>query len=139
LVAPGEASSLGLHAWLAAHRGPEAEAVMCENPRYIFFRLLPDDGSEPRGASGARLVAGRSVAVDPRYSAYFQLLWIDAERPTLRGARSQYRRLVVALDTGSAIRGPVRADLYLGRGQAAGAEAGRVRHTLRLWRIEPVG
>jgi membrane-bound lytic murein transglycosylase A len=48
-----------------------------------------------------------------------------------------YRRLVTALDTGGAIKGAVRADLYMGEGEAAGAEAGRVRHALRLWRLVP--
>jgi membrane-bound lytic murein transglycosylase A len=56
----------------------------------------------------------------------------------LAGAHKTYRRLAVALDTGSAIRGEVRADLYIGRGPAAGAEAGRVRHTLKLRRLTPV-
>jgi len=64
-------------------------------------------------------------------------MWIDAEAPVLKGAFPAYRRLVVALDTGGAIQGPVRADLYLGQGPAAGAEAGRVRHTLRLYRLIP--
>jgi len=65
------------------------------------------------------------------------LLWIDAEAPLLTGAFPTYRRLVTALDTGGAIRGPVRADLYLGEGAAAGAEAGRIRHSLRYWRLVP--
>jgi membrane-bound lytic murein transglycosylase A len=55
----------------------------------------------------------------------------------LAGAFPTYRRLVSALDTGGAIKGEVRADLYLGEGEAAGAEAGRVRHTLRLYRLVP--
>ncbi len=67
-----------------------------------------------------------------------RLVWIDAEAPVLGGAFPAYRRLVVALDTGGAIKGGVRADLYLGRGAAAGLEAGRVRHQLRLYRLVPV-
>jgi membrane-bound lytic murein transglycosylase A len=66
-----------------------------------------------------------------------ELFWIDAEAPILKGAFATYRRLALALDTGGAIKGDVRADLYLGLGQAAGAEAGRVRHTLRLHRLTP--
>ncbi len=134
-IEPSEAGTL--HEWLAAHRGPEAEAAMDEDPRYIFFRFVTDDGGEPRGASGVALVAGRSVAVDPAAHPYGELLWIDAEDPSLRGAQPAYRRLTAALDTGSAIKGEVRADLYLGRGAAAGQEAARVRHTLRLYRIVP--
>ena len=128
-----------IQAWLAKHRGPEAQAVMDLNPRYTFFRLAPDDGREPAGGAGAPLVAGRTLAVDAMQHRYGELLWIDADRPSLAGASPQYRRLAVAADTGSAIKGPVRADLYLGRGETASAEAGRVRHRLRLVRLAPRG
>ena len=64
-----------------------------------------------------------------------ELFWIDAEAPILTGAFPTYRRLALALDTGGAIKGEIRADLYVGQGQAAGAEAGRIRHTLRLYRL----
>jgi len=126
-----------IRAWLAAHRGPQAEAIMRLNPRYAFFRLAPDDGKPPVGAAGVALPAGRAIAVDPTYHAYGELFWIDGEAPVLAGAFPHYRRLVTALDTGGAIRGDIRADLYLGQGEAAGAEAGRIRHTLRLYRLVP--
>jgi len=123
--------------WLAAHRGPEADEIMRLNPRYAFFRLGPDDGKPPVGAANVPLPAGRAVAVDPGFHAMGELLWVDAEAPLLTGAFPAYRRLATALDTGGAIKGDVRADLYLGEGAAAGAEAGRVRHTLRLYRLVP--
>jgi membrane-bound lytic murein transglycosylase A len=107
------------------------------NPRYVFFRLAPDDGRPPVGSANAPLPAGRAVAVDPLFHPMGELLWIDGEAPLLAGAFPTYRRLVTALDTGGAIKGEVRADLYLGQGAAAGAEAGRVRHALRLWRLVP--
>lgn len=132
---PAQAGTL--HEWLAEHRGAQAAAAMDKDPRYIFFRFVADDGGEPRGASGAALIPGRSVAVDPAAHAYGELLWIDAEDPALHGAQTSYRRLTAALDTGNAIKGAVRADLYVGRGAAAGQEASRVRHTLRLYRIVP--
>lgn len=132
------ASGDAIRAWLAANRGPKADAVMQLNPRYIFFNLVSDDGQEPAGAAGVPLPAGRAIAVDPSRHAYGELFWIDAKAPTLAGAHKVYRRLAMALDTGSAIRGEVRADLYIGRGDAAGMEAGRVRHTLRMVRLEPV-
>lgn len=135
-LAPDQAGTL--HAWLAAHRGAEAAAAMDENPRYIFFRLEADDGGEPRGAAGLPLVPGRSLAVDPAAHPYGELIWIDAEDPTLGGARPRYQRLTAALDTGSAITGPARADLYIGRGGLAGEEAARVRHSLRLYRLVAV-
>jgi len=138
LMSSGGASSSAIRRWLADNRGQAAQAVMDLDPRYVFFRLAPDDGSDPAGAAGAALIAGRSVAVDPSEHALGELLWIDAAAPTLAGAFPAYRRLVVAMDTGGAIRGAARADLYLGRGDAAGDEAGRVRHLLRMWRLEPV-
>jgi membrane-bound lytic murein transglycosylase A len=136
-IAPSAASAGAEHDWLAAHRGPEAEAMMDLDPRYVFFRLAPDNDAEPLGAAGAPLLPGRSVAVDPAAHPWFELLWLDADAPKLAGARPDYRRLVVAMDAGGAIKGPVRADLYLGRGPAAGDEASRVSHRLRLYRIAP--
>ncbi|WP_174300058.1 MltA domain-containing protein [Caulobacter sp. S45] len=132
------ASGSAIRAWLRAHAGAEAQSVMDLNPRYVFFNLTPDDGREPAGAAGLPLTPGRAVAVDPAWHPYGEPYWIDAAAPTLSGAVKTYRRLVMALDTGSAIRGDVRADLYLGRGEAAGLEAGRVRHTLLMVRLVPV-
>jgi membrane-bound lytic murein transglycosylase A len=134
LLAPGAASASAIHAWLVAHHGPAAQAIMNLDPRYIFFRLVPDDGGEPAGASGVALIPGRSLAIDPAYHPYFELLWIDAHGG-LAGARAHYQRLAVALDRGGAITGPVRADLYTGSGPAAGDEAATVRHRLTLYRL----
>ena len=128
-------SGEAIRAWLAANRGPRAAEVMALNPRYIFFRMDPDDGGHPAGAAGVPLSARRSIAVDPAHWTYGTPVWIEADAGNLVGARSGYSGLVMALDTGSAIRGPVRADFYMGRGEAAGAEAGTVRHPLRMWRI----
>ena len=132
-------SGEAIQAWLAAHRGPEARAVMALNPRYIFFAVDPDDGGHPNGAAGIPLTGRRSIAVDPAHWRYGDLVWISADGGNLVGARASYQGLVVALDTGSAIRGPVRADFYMGRGPAAGEEAGAVRHPLRMWRLVPRG
>ena len=89
------------------------------------------------GAAGIALPAGRSAAVDPAFHAYGETLWIVADAGTLDGPARAYRRLVMALDTGGAIKGPARADLYLGRGQAAGTEAGRIKHPLKMYRLVP--
>jgi membrane-bound lytic murein transglycosylase A len=131
-----EGSGDGVHAWLAAHRGPDADAVMNQDPRYIFFRLEPDDGAGPTGAAGARLPPGRALAVDPTRHMLGELFWIDASAPALTGAFPTYQRLAVALDTGGAILGDIRADLYIGTGDDAGREAGRVRHRLTLYQVE---
>jgi membrane-bound lytic murein transglycosylase A len=133
----GEISADAIHAWLAAHRGDEAQAVMWLNPRYTFFRLMKDDGREPSGSAHVPLPAGRALAVDPAFHAMGELFWVDADKPLIAGAKASYRRLALALDTGGAIRGPARADLFLGSGAAAGTEAGRVHHRLRLWRLVP--
>jgi membrane-bound lytic murein transglycosylase A len=130
-------SGEAIRAWLAAHRGPEARAITGLNPRYIYFSLDPDDGGDPAGAAGVPLTARRAIAVDPASWTYGDLVWIRADGGNLTGARGSYSGLVMALDTGSAIRGPVRADLYMGRGAAAGSEAGTVRHPLRMWRLVP--
>jgi peptidoglycan lytic transglycosylase A len=136
LLADDATSGDAIMAWLAAHRGPESDEIMRQNPRYGFFALQPFDGGVS-GAAATPLTAGRAIAVDPKAHAYGGLYWIDADTPALRSAISGYRRAVVALDTGGAIRGDVRADLYLGVGEAAGREAGRVRHRLFLYEMVP--
>jgi membrane-bound lytic murein transglycosylase A len=107
------------------------------NPRYAFFTLAPDDGRQPVGTANTPLPPGRALAVDPAFHPMGDYLWIDASAPMLNGAFPAYRRIAMALDTGGAIKGEVRADLYLGQGSAAGLEAGRVRHTLKLYRLVP--
>jgi membrane-bound lytic murein transglycosylase A len=138
LLADSDTSGEAIRAWLASHEGPQAEAIMRLNPRYVFFSLGPDDGADPPGAAGVPLPAGRAIAVDPAFHTYGVGYWIDATAPVLTGAFPAYRRLVGALDTGGAIRGPVRADRYIGRGREAGVEAGRVRHSLRMFRLIPI-
>jgi membrane-bound lytic murein transglycosylase A len=137
LLSADNTSAESIRSWLADHRGPDADAIMQLNPRYAFFRLAPDDGRQPVGSANLPLPPGRALAVDPTFHAMGDLFWIDAEAPILKGAFPIYRRLALALDTGGAIKGDVRADLYMGMGAAAGAEAGRVRHTLRLYRLVP--
>jgi membrane-bound lytic murein transglycosylase A len=138
LLGADHTSGDAIHAWLSDHRGPDADAVMDQNPRYIYFRLRPDDGLEPAGAAGVPLPPGRSLAMDTGRHAFGELYWIDAEAPILAGAFPSYRRLAAHLDIGAAIKGEVRADLFTGIGEAAGREAGRVRHSLHLYRLAPV-
>ncbi|HEX2815463.1 MAG TPA: MltA domain-containing protein, partial [Phenylobacterium sp.] len=137
LLARDNTSAETIRAWLADHRGPDAQAIMQLNPRYAFFSLVADDSRQPVGTANVPLAAGRALAVDPAYHPMGDYLWIDASAPMLNGAFPAYRRLATALDTGGAIKGEVRADLYLGVGPAAGLEAGRVRHTLHLYRLVP--
>lgn len=136
-ISGANTSGPGIRDWLADHRGPEADEVMRLNRRYVFFNLAPDDGLDPAGTAGLPLTPGRALAVDQSRHALGGLFWIDADAPVLHGAALTYRRLAMALDTGGAIKGPTRADLYMGRGDAAGVEAGHIRHTLRLYELVP--
>ena len=138
VLADNNTSGDAIMAWLAELRGPEADEVMRQNPRYVFFNLEPDDGREPAGTAGVALIPGRALAVDPAQHAMGELYWIDARAPALSGAFPVYQRLAMALDSGGAIKGAVRADLYAGSGPGAGREAGRVRHVLTLYRLAPI-
>jgi membrane-bound lytic murein transglycosylase A len=137
LLPANNTSGEAIRAWLAANRGPRADEVMRLNPRYVFFSLAPDDARQPVGAAGIPLPAGRAIAVDVGANNMGEVFFIDGVAPTLSGAFPVYQRTVVALDVGGAIKGAVRADLYLGQGPAAGLEAGRVRHRLRMHRLVP--
>jgi len=134
---PGEASMQSIQAWAAAHpdRLPE---LLNQNPSYVFFRELPAAGAStgPFGALGVPLTPQRSIAVDPRYvplgaPAFLSTTWPSSDLPL--------NRLVVAQDTGGAIRGPVRADYFWGFGSEAGALAGRMRQQGSLWLLLPAG
>lgn len=138
LLADGDTSGDAIRQWLADHRGPEADEIMRQNPRYVFFKAGVDDGRDPPGAAGISLIPGRALAMDPSLHPMGTLFWIDASAPALSGAFPVYQRMAVALDTGGAIKGLVRADLYTGTGPAAGIEAGRVRHVLSLYALYPV-
>jgi membrane-bound lytic murein transglycosylase A len=109
---------------------------MNANPRYGFFAIQPDQ-TEPLGAAGLPLPPGSAIAVDPAYHDLGDLFWLEADAGSLKDAFSSYQRLVAALDTGGAIKGNVRADLYVGHGERAGTEAGRIKHDLHMWRIVP--
>jgi membrane-bound lytic murein transglycosylase A len=111
-----------IRAWLAAHP-QQAGPLMDENPSYVFFRELTGGG--PIGAQGAPLTPGRSLAVDPKFLPLGAPLWLDAQDPAEPSGK--LRRLVVAQDTGGAIRGPVRGDVFWGYGKAAADRAGPMK------------
>ncbi|NIZ09616.1 murein transglycosylase A [Pseudooceanicola sp. HF7] len=116
-------------------RNPQKGAELLRtNPSYVFFReisgVTPEDG--PKGAMNRPLTSRRSLAVDPRYVPLGAPVWIEKE-----GFRAM-RRLMVAQDTGSAIKGPQRADVFMGTGSVAQREAGRVRDTGRMVVLLPI-
>jgi membrane-bound lytic murein transglycosylase A len=127
-----DASWPGIKAWLAANPQRRQE-LLWANPRYVFFKeeALTDLGSGPVGAQGLPLTAGRSIAVDPQSLPYGTPVWMVSD-----GAYP-LRKMVLAQDTGNAIVGAVRADYFVGSGEAAGEVAGRMRQTLRLWALWP--
>lgn len=137
ILAKDQSSGDNIRKWLADNRGPVAQEMMNQNPRYAFF-VIDTTRLEPLGAAAVPLPSGAAIAVDPAHHQYGDLYWIDADAGTLKNSFPVYQRMVSALDTGGAIKGKVRADLYIGHGDRAGLEAGRVKHTLRMWRIVPV-
>lgn len=132
-----EATMPGIRAWLAAH-AVEAADVMNKNPSFVFFRPLPPPASMtdgPPGSEGVPLAPGRSLAIDRSFLPLGLPIWLDAEDPLTPGARLQ--RLLVAQDTGGAIRGPVRGDVFWGHGADAAERAGRMRSRGRYWILLP--
>lgn len=135
---PANKSSKGdIERWMDENGPGAARALINENPRYIFFseqKIFAGEG--PRGAMRVPLTTMGSVAVDPRYHPYGSLVWMDTTLPQAPrdyvGARTPL--LVVAQDTGSAIRGPLRGDLFFGSGSVAGSYAGVMKHPVR-WTI----
>jgi membrane-bound lytic murein transglycosylase A len=107
----------------------EGRALREKNRSYVFFTkttLEPHD--EPLGAQGIPVTPGRSIAVDPKIHVYGTPIWIDAKLPLKSDAPDDaFQRLMVAQDTGSAIRGPARADIYFGHGPDVPSIAGRIK------------
>ncbi len=124
---PDEVSLQSIRGWLEANPG-DANAIMARNRSYVFFHensdLEPDDG--PIGAQGVSLTAGRSLAVDPRYVPFGAPLWLDTTTPWPEG-EGPLRRLMIAQDTGGAIKGIVRGDVFWGAGERAEWIAGRMK------------
>lgn len=118
---PGGATMATIRQWLAEHPG-EAEAVMAANRSFIFFREaeVADPALGPVAAAKVPLTAGRSLAVDRLIHSFHGPVWIDTRQPD----GTPLRRLMVAQDTGSAIVGAARGDVFIGSGDAAGAVAG---------------
>jgi len=137
------ASMQAISSWVKAHPS-EARALLDENPSYVFFRELPKppagsidaaiDG--PLGSLGVPLLAERTIAVDARYVPLGSPVFLATTRPS---SSAPLTRLVLAQDTGGAIRGPVRADFFWGFGTQAGREAGRMRQEGRMWLLWPKG
>ena len=119
LIDRENATMPGIRAWLLAHPA-EAKDILDANPSYVFFREIAGDG--PVGSEGVVLTPGRSLAVDTKFLPLGAPFWLDAAEDA-----EHTERLIIAQDTGGAIRGPVRGDVFWGHGPDAERRAGTMR------------
>ena len=130
-----KASMQGIKQW--GKQNPDMLPLLLQqNPAYVFFREMPSSSPGPVGALGIALTPGRSIAIDSAIvplgaPVFLSSTWPLSARPL--------NRLVLAQDTGSAIKGAVRADLFWGFGDEAGQIAGRMRQSGRMWVLYPRG
>lgn len=128
-----KASMQGIKDWAKRNPGKLAD-LLNVNASYVFFRELPSQLSGPLGALGVPLTAGRSLAVDPRAiplgaPVFLATTWPNEAKPL--------NRLMLAQDTGGAIKGVVRADFFWGFGNTAGKQAGSMKQTGKMWVLLP--
>ena len=116
--------------WLKNNPDLSSE-LLDQNPRFIFFRWTGKDG--PIGAFGIPLTPMRSLAIDPKFIPYGAPVWLETRGPD----QEKINRLVVALDTGAAIKGPVRGDYFWGKGENAFYKAGRMKSKGRYFIFLP--
>jgi membrane-bound lytic murein transglycosylase A len=128
-----EASMQGIQAWARANPA-RLDDLLNANPSYVFFRETPNSKDGPVGALGVPLTPERSIAIDPRAIPLGAPVFLATTRPNSAQA---LQRLVMAQDTGGAIKGAVRADFFWGFGKAAGEMAGRMKQSGRLWVLLP--
>ena len=135
-ITRGEASMRGIRAWMDRTSPARAREAMNANPRFVFFDIEPEGAPRlgPKGSFGVPLTPLGSMAVDLDYHASGVPMFVQTTAPGLRG---DWSGMVVAQDTGGAIKGPVRGDLYFGTGPQAGAAADTVNAPGRLWVLLP--
>ena len=127
------ASMQGIKNW-GLQNPDKLQDLLNYNASYVFFREMPANLPGPLGALGVPLTAQRSVAIDPRYVPLGAPLFLNTTMPN---SRTPLNRMMMAQDTGGAIRGAVRADFFWGFGDEAGAQAGRMRQNGRIWVLLP--
>jgi membrane-bound lytic murein transglycosylase A len=136
LLAADNVTEQSIRAWLEAH--PErARAIMDQNPSFVFFRTAPQlsDGQGPPGALGVSLTPGHSIAVDDAYLPLGAPVWLATTDPV---SHAPLQRMTVAQDLGSAITGPLRADLFFGSGTTAEHAAGAMDAPGALYVLLPL-
>ena len=138
-IIPKEQMSMQkIREWMEQNPGG-ADELRRQNRSYVFFREVNlSDKDEAVGAQGVPLSPGRSIAVDKALHVYGTPFFIEGELPIeSEQSKTPFRRLMIAQDTGSAIVGPARADLYFGAGAEAGKISGRFRHNARFVILVP--
>ena len=128
-----QVSAQVIRAWVRRNPGP-GQDLMNHNPSYVFFRKLADLPADkgPIGAMGRSIATLRSVAIDPVFTPLGAPVWIEKE------GGAPLRRLMVAQDTGGAIKGAQRADIFYGTGAQAGDDAGTVKDGGRMVLLLPI-
>jgi membrane-bound lytic murein transglycosylase A len=130
-----DASMQGIKAW--GEKNPTKLTALLElNPSYVFFRELPENLSAPLGALGVPLTNEYSIAVDPKTIPLGSPVFLSTTQPN---TSIPLNRLMLAQDTGGAIRGAVRADFFWGFGEKAASQAGRMKQQGRMWVLFPKG
>ncbi len=120
-----EVNFFTIRKWL--YQNPrKAMEIMQRNPSYVFFRIV--DKPEVVGAIGAPLTSKRSIAIDNNYIPYGLPLYMETELPNRSGGNTPFRRIMIAQDTGGAIKSPVRADIFFGAGEEAEYMAGYMKN-----------
>ena len=138
IIPKDQMSMQRIRQWMDAN--PDgANDLRRQNRSYVFFREVKlSDKDEAVGAQGVPLTPGRSIAVDKSLHVYGTPFFIEGELPIeSEQSKTPFRRLMVAQDTGSAIIGPARADIYFGAGADAGRVSGRLRHAMRFVILVP--
>jgi membrane-bound lytic murein transglycosylase A len=130
---PHELSMARIRAWVASNP-QDGAALLRTNASFVFFREVSEVPASrgPLGAMNRSVVGLRSLAVDPRFVPLGAPVWIEKE------GEEPLHRLMVAQDTGSAIKGAQRADIFFGTGERAGSRAGQVRDTGRMVVLLPI-
>jgi membrane-bound lytic murein transglycosylase A len=138
IIAKEQMSMQRIREWM--EQNPDgANELRRQNRSYVFFREVQlSDKDEAVGAQGVPLTPGRSIAVDKALHVYGTPFFIEGELPIeSEQSKTPFRRLMIAQDTGSAIVGPARADLYFGAGADAGRVSGRLKHAMRFVMLVP--
>ncbi|MEM0985675.1 MAG: MltA domain-containing protein [Pseudomonadota bacterium] len=135
-IPKGQASMQGIRSWMASASPARLRQAINANPRYVFFEAQPIDrpNEGPAGALGVPLTALGAMAVDPEFHALGVPYVVETTAPGLGGL---WRGVLVAQDTGGAIKGPVRGDIYFGTGAEAGDRAGTMNAPGRMWALLP--